>query len=657
MASDASKAIVRRGAANRSDREPVTLGTTTSSSNIDNIAGPTSVNAGIHTNNANHGSTSKRVTRTRKTGGASGAGGSTELPAFVRKLWDMVDSPSTDEYIHWTADGQSFEVVGREQFERVVLPQYFKHNNFSSFVRQLNMYGWHKVQDVQSGAMHSNDETWRFKSDNFVRGRKDLLYNIVRNKGPAKPGSDEDEEVDFNRVLDELSVIRNNQRAIGEDLFRIKKDNEMLWHENVQSRERYKKHAETLERILRFLASLYGNQGRLLSDIMSPIRGPGAGGVGPGGPYQRLLTAGGDDVVDATSSALDTSVNREIYANAHNGDNFGFDADFGQDSGLPSGLSGFPSTNNNNINSSLIGGSSNSSGIGAPDLKDRIFSISSANSPTASDTASPKSSQVKVGGEASTEAPTPAFSDYTDTLSTSDVTPGHTSTTRPRSAASSNRSKTATPAVPVSGPGPDSKALATLRPQQQHHQNIPAGFDANKLLMDLAQYGAQDQQQMTDRLVNSTNDIDRISRNIDTQELSLQHFQELLQNHLRHSDYSNSNSNSNSPSGRGVPYPVPGSSEGGAGTGHTPSATIASPDQFKLEDFLVDPQDGFHLDQDPLDDSAHNNSNNNHNNSDNNNNNNIHSSTSPSVTSRTDSPSSSILEGQDAKRRKIETSG
>ncbi|KAK7203434.1 hypothetical protein BZA70DRAFT_297200 [Myxozyma melibiosi] len=185
-------------------------------------------------------------------------------PAFVLKLWTMVNDPVNAAHISWMPDGTSFQVVGREQFERTVLPRYFKHSNFSSFVRQLNMYGWHKVQDVTAGAMHSGEETWQFHSPNFIRGREDLLDNIVRNRGSK--GSEDEDEPDLHQLLEEVEIIRQSQQAVAEQLKQIKQDNELLWRESYQTRERHQSFSETLEKILRFLASVYGNPSKILGD-------------------------------------------------------------------------------------------------------------------------------------------------------------------------------------------------------------------------------------------------------------------------------------------------------------------------------------------------------------------------------------------------------
>ena len=104
-------------------------------------------------------------------------------PAFINKLWNMLNDSANVDMIRWSSDGKSFFVINRERFVKDILPKYFKHSNFASFVRQLNMYGWHKVQDVKSGSIQSNaDEKWQFENEFFLRGREDLLDRIVRQK-------------------------------------------------------------------------------------------------------------------------------------------------------------------------------------------------------------------------------------------------------------------------------------------------------------------------------------------------------------------------------------------------------------------------------------------------------------------------------------------
>lgn len=62
------------------------------------------------------------------------------LPPFLSKTYDLVDDPAIDGVVSWNNSGASFVVWDPAEFSRAVLPRHFKHNNFSSFVRQLNTY-------------------------------------------------------------------------------------------------------------------------------------------------------------------------------------------------------------------------------------------------------------------------------------------------------------------------------------------------------------------------------------------------------------------------------------------------------------------------------------------------------------------------------------
>lgn len=62
------------------------------------------------------------------------------IPPFLSKTFDFVDDSSLDQIISWGPTGKSFVVWDPVEFARLILPRNFKHNNFSSFVRQLNTY-------------------------------------------------------------------------------------------------------------------------------------------------------------------------------------------------------------------------------------------------------------------------------------------------------------------------------------------------------------------------------------------------------------------------------------------------------------------------------------------------------------------------------------
>lgn len=68
------------------------------------------------------------------------------VPSFLLKTYEIVNDESLNHIVRWNEAGDAFLIVKTHDFCEQVLPMYFKHKNLSSFVRQLNMYGFHKTK-------------------------------------------------------------------------------------------------------------------------------------------------------------------------------------------------------------------------------------------------------------------------------------------------------------------------------------------------------------------------------------------------------------------------------------------------------------------------------------------------------------------------------
>ncbi|KAF9272638.1 hypothetical protein BGZ68_002242 [Mortierella alpina] len=98
---------------------------------------------------------------------------------FIDKLYKMVEDPSIQHLISWAKEGDMFYVFNCIELSSSVLPKFFKHNNWQSFVRQLNIYRYDREESTLN---RRNPETqrWQFYHPDFQRDRPHLRSNIKR---------------------------------------------------------------------------------------------------------------------------------------------------------------------------------------------------------------------------------------------------------------------------------------------------------------------------------------------------------------------------------------------------------------------------------------------------------------------------------------------
>ena len=67
------------------------------------------------------------------------------IPTFPAKLFAILSRPDLADIISWMPHGRSWKVHKPREFEVKVIPSYFDHAKFSSFIRQANGWGFKRV--------------------------------------------------------------------------------------------------------------------------------------------------------------------------------------------------------------------------------------------------------------------------------------------------------------------------------------------------------------------------------------------------------------------------------------------------------------------------------------------------------------------------------
>jgi len=135
---------------------------------------------------------------------------------FLKKAFHIINT-CDPEIAEWSDDGLSFYVKDPDRFASEIIPKCFKHSQFSSFVRQLNFYGFRKLRDehIELDTVDEQRAKWcQFRHARFQRGRPDLLKEISKNTHKDVAEKTELEAL-RSEVKDLRAVIKNLKSDMG----------------------------------------------------------------------------------------------------------------------------------------------------------------------------------------------------------------------------------------------------------------------------------------------------------------------------------------------------------------------------------------------------------------------------------------------------------
>ncbi|KAI3907515.1 hypothetical protein MKW92_032213 [Papaver armeniacum] len=246
-------------------------------------------------------------------------------PPFLTKTYDMVEDPHTNSIVSWSKARNSFVVWDSHDFSTTLLPKYFKHSNFSSFIRQLNTYGFRKV----------DSEKWEFANEWFLGGQKHLLKNIKRRRHIPKNtqqggGGGTDGCVDYAGGLgleSEVDALRKERSYLMVEILNLREKQKRSLDELVSIQERLQGTERKQQLTMSFLAKAFKNPAFVQQLIeMSEKKKELTGGVAkkrrlpPSGSienFQNELVSAAMDTVESGPSVL--IQNQKMDSNTFNG--------------------------------------------------------------------------------------------------------------------------------------------------------------------------------------------------------------------------------------------------------------------------------------------------------------------------------------------------
>ncbi|XP_028409979.1 heat stress transcription factor A-7a-like [Dendronephthya gigantea] len=108
------------------------------------------------------------------------------LSPFVSKLKVLLSETKYQNAIRWSSNGEAIVIFDADTFKRIVLDktaEMFKTKNFTSFVRQLNLYGFRKVP---TNGKSDPNKNMKFEHPHFVQSKPQMMHLVQRTCSSSK---------------------------------------------------------------------------------------------------------------------------------------------------------------------------------------------------------------------------------------------------------------------------------------------------------------------------------------------------------------------------------------------------------------------------------------------------------------------------------------
>lgn len=120
------------------------------------------------------------------------------VPTFPAKMHAILTNPALADVVGWAPHGRSWRILKPRDFEIRVLPKYFEHSKFSSFVRQANGWGFRRMgQGYDKNAYYH---------EYFLRSMPWLCKKMRRPKVAEKKAIDQEMEPDFDAISAQFPI-------------------------------------------------------------------------------------------------------------------------------------------------------------------------------------------------------------------------------------------------------------------------------------------------------------------------------------------------------------------------------------------------------------------------------------------------------------------